>query len=458
MSYFIRLLGGKKAALVLMAVIAALAVLGSIIPQAHITPAENYSAWQAASPYAALFEQLGLTRIFFTWYFYLPVLLFAVNLSLCTWQQVSRLRTSRLPALERAAEAVTKLRNRTEIPHQVTVDAALSSAADVLRKSGFRKHAANSHTLLAVKGVPGGYGMVLFHASLLLIVLGAAVTGLSRFNGYVMIGEGQYYDGRPEMLLYTQRAPLYRNENIPFALRVDSIATEYNKDGILRDFSTNVSYADGNRQHAITYNSPLAHRGYTFHQDKLGYAPRLLITSPEGETLYNGFLIVDTIKDPQGDIYRGGAHLGNLSLAMEFYPDHIEYQGEHYTRSSRPANPLLLLSITSGEEELFFGPLPLGKAADAGGYTVSFEELRRWTGFLVVYDRGYSLLFAGFFLALIALLLYYLFPLQYIFVYCSNGSVKLAGRGLRFPAAFAVTFTSLQEELAHKLNSGEDVK
>jgi len=144
-------------------------------------------------------------ELFYQSFWYrLVLLLLALNLCTCTLQLIRR----------RWLEKRRLLEQLTAAPGTAGVLAALDlpEVERRLRQAGYRVEAAGG-ALLARKGVPSRWGVIVVHLSVLLIMAGSLVTGLG-FIGTLSIYEG---DTKGEIFDWQAQA----DTDLGFALRLD---------------------------------------------------------------------------------------------------------------------------------------------------------------------------------------------------------------------------------------------
>lgn len=236
------------------------------------------------------------------------------------------------------------------------------------------------------------WGSPLLHLGLCVILVGVvfSVTG----------GRQLYYE-----------IPVGETANInvgkqPFKLRVDNFQVEYYEDGVMpRQYRTQslLTDQDGTEQSAsIEVNAPLKHRGVSIIQQSYGWH--------YGVTLDTG-QVSRTL-----DFYReqwltlGGEGSNQVTLGLAFYPDYIEMDGVPANATDRDNQPRLVWVLRVGEAVVNRGILaPQEQAVIQQPLSIRFDSYEYYTGLQAQYDPGIGIIFAGFFLVSMGLLIRYLF-------------------------------------------------
>lgn len=200
----------------------------------------------------------------------------------------------------------------------------------------------------------------------------------------------------------------------PFHLRVDDFEVEYYEDGTTpRQYrsQTWITDEDGSEQAAsIEVNAPLKHRGVSIIQQSYGWH--------YGVSLHTGQVSRSL------DFYReqwltlGGEGSSQVTLGLAFYPDYMERDGIPASASDRANRPRLVWVLRQGETVVSRGVMAPGEQSDIQApLSIRFDDYEYYTGLQAQYDPGIGIIFAGFFLVSIGLLIRYVFAM-------GNGSRK----------------------------------
>ena len=437
-------LSSVRLAVVLLAVLALLSILGTLVPQGQPDP--SYFTRYGPTGYT-LIKYLQLDRLYHSWYYLGLLALLGVNTLACTIKRFRRSwRLVRRPRRLSPAQ-IPRLENSAELRIAVTPSAALERAARVLRGRGYRVTRTGAQ-LLAQKHLIGRLGVDLFHASLLLLLLGALIGGVVGYEAFLTGHKGDVLD-----------VP-----NADFQIRIDDLRVE-NYEGTSRvaDWYTTLTVIEDGREvktQTIEVNHPLTYKGVSFYQSSFGTdwfrEPQLTFqvlrveppsgdeeTSPEliplGEhqvTLEESFPI-----DPER---------GLTAKLRAFYPDFAMGEQGPYNRSPRLNNPAAFLEIYEGDTLKLrgwtfahFPEMQIWVPTDAEGpaghgsmgelpYRIDLVGMHapEFTGLQVSYNPSIWVFYASFVLMAVGMLLNFYLPPRWAWVSAENGrlAVGIVGR------------------------------
>jgi cytochrome c biogenesis protein len=207
------ILSSLRLTIPLLIVLAALSVIGTIIPQ-NATEQQYLQHYSKETYY--ILKGLGLFNMYHSWWFIGVLILLAINLIACS--------AKRLPGVWRQVR-------RT--------------------KSGYAR-----------------LGTYLTHLSVLLILVGALIGAVWGFKGYVEIREGETVKG------FVLNNPQEVVRPLGFQVRCDAFRADFYPDGSPREFLSTLTFIDGNRvviDHApLRVNHPLSYGGLSFYQSSYG--------------------------------------------------------------------------------------------------------------------------------------------------------------------------------------------
>ncbi len=429
MNSVIRFFASVRLAIVLIILVTLAAILGTLIPQGG-------SAAEYAARYhglAAPMMRLGLTGLYHSPGFILLLILFAVNLIVCSLVRLpAKLRRATRPDIEAVARLAG---SKTAATYRVAEAPVEASAAlrHRLEARRFRVRSAEREgriLLLGRKRSLGRFGSDFVHLGLLVILVGAIVTGLARVRSALPLRVGE-----------TAAAP-----GGGFRVRLDDFRTERYPNGSVKDWKSFVSVLpDGASAPAlravVEVNRPLSFRGYSFYQMSYGWdwasatvrldvkpaastdgsapsssspaapsktAPPAAPEAPQSLTLKTGQRVALRADDIDG------------LVVSEFVPDFVMDQaGRIGSRSSEPRNPAALVEGWKGAEKVFaswvfakfpdFHGLTSGRAA---GLTITLAgyEAPEYSVLEAVKDPGTGWVWTGCALVVLGLGLAFYWP------------------------------------------------
>jgi cytochrome c biogenesis protein len=289
-------------ALVLLFLLALAAVPGALLPQRSLN-AGKVGDYLAAHPLVGPWlDRLQAFNVFGSfWFTAIYVLLFVSLLGCLTPRMIEHARSLR-------ATPVPAPRNLARLPKHATATIAGTpdntealAATLAARLRGWRKVIRGSDSgdgtieISAEKGYLREFGNLVFHFSLLGLLVAVAVGKLFGYEGNVIV----IADGGPGFCSASPAAfDSFRAGNTvdgtslhPICLRVNDFAAHYLPSGQATSFAANVDYQSGRdlatgrwRPYRLEVNHPLRVGGDRVYLQGHGYAPTFSVTFPDGQT------------------------------------------------------------------------------------------------------------------------------------------------------------------------------
>ncbi|MFT3887850.1 MAG: cytochrome c biogenesis protein ResB [Arachnia sp.] len=323
-------LTSMRTALALLFLLALATVPGSMIPQRSASPISVMDFKRAYPFWDSILEPLGMYHVYTSPAFSAVYILLFVSLIGCILPRIAKyLRGVRKPPPALPAR-ITRLPESGVGAVEGESSAALDRAESWLKGKRYRTRRV-AEGISAERGYLREAGNLLFHVSLVAVLVGLAWTNLWGFRGSVVVVEKrgfanvitQYDD-------FTAGALLNSDALEPFSVRVDSFAAEFEtgavQRGAARRFDADVvlSDANGERAQLLTVNGPLLTAGGS--QVNLvghGYAPAFTVRDGNGDVAFSGPVVflpqdgnfgsVGVVKAPDARPYR-------LAFEAFFYP------------------------------------------------------------------------------------------------------------------------------------------
>lgn len=271
-----------RLAIVLLAVIAVAALLGTIIPQQEA--AEAFSA-RLHPAVLAVFQALQLFNVYQSAWFILLLLLLAVNLTVCSvdrfpaaWRQF---RGGAVPdGTERLADLPPE---RIVASGKPAAEEAPRLEAILRKRCGrvLRSETTEGFVLAGGKGAFSRFGVFIIHLGVLLLIAGGLAGAVFGVRGYVEIAEG---DSANTMQFRGGK----KAETLPFAIRCDRFTVEHYDDGAPKVFRSDLTFLEQGKialQGALLVNHPIDFGGLRFYQSSYGVLPggRLALSYVRGD-------------------------------------------------------------------------------------------------------------------------------------------------------------------------------
>jgi cytochrome c biogenesis protein len=471
-----------RTALVLLVLLAAASILGSLFPQQSISPQRVTRYFQDHPALAPVLDRLGLFDVFGSaWYMaiYLALLAALVACLVPRARAFARVLRSRPPRGGR----LDRYRTRAEFDTPASPRQALDAAAAVLRRRHYRLAAHEDEEGLAgEKGYLREAGSLLFHVSLLVLLVGLAYGKGFGYRGQAAIVEGETWaNARVGYDAYSPGRFFGSDRLAPFQLRLDDFSNAFHDDGTPREFASRVAALDldGRQTQAqrVAPNRPMTVDGVRVFQSDYGYVPVVRVRGSDGQVLKQEEVL--TLRDPASEVSTGALKVTRarpqLGLELTMFtglrtaPDCPG--GAPFCNDPRLVRPVLVVLPFQGDlqasraQSVFtldhdrlrpLGDRPLvlelgGSGKLPGGTEVTFAELKQYSVLTLASDPGVPVVGAGAALVLLGLVPSLYVTRRRVWVRATptpGGSrVELAGLALQGKAAFAGELARLAEEV-----------
>jgi cytochrome c biogenesis protein len=292
-----RQLTSMRTALVLLFLLALAAVPGSVVPQQNID-AVKVANWKTDHPtLTPVYETLGLFNVYGSVWFSAVYILLMVSLVGCV---VPRLRVywramrAQPPPVPRHLGRLPQSR-RFELDE--APDAVLARAKEVLRRRRYRVSTRATGEVSAEKGYLREAGNLLFHFSVLVVLVGFAAGQLFGYKGGVITIVGQGFSNT--LSQYDDFVPgrLFDPDDLaPLSFDVDDFDVKWLTSGPEmgqpESFAAGITYwsspGAAARKHELAVNHPLSVDGASVFLVGHGYAPVVTVRGGDGKVAYRG--------------------------------------------------------------------------------------------------------------------------------------------------------------------------
>ena len=441
-----RQLTSMRSALILLFLLALASVPGALFPQWSTNPTKAQSYLDNHGWWGTLLNRLGFFNVFSSpWYAAIYLLLFTSLVGCLLPRSWEFLRTLGQPP-------VATPRNLARLPLQAqrTTAAQAPAAADriVAGLRGWRiaRRTEGSGpgavvTISAEKGYLREVGNLVFHLSLLGLLVAVAVGKLFGYEASVIVTAGlpgigsqfcsqagAYDEFRPGILVDG-------TEMAPFCLNVDSFRATYDDAGQAQSFAAQIrSSANGSGDwtaHTVEVNNPLHIAGQRVYLLGHGYSPTFTVTYPDGQQQSSTvpFTPEDELFTSQGAVKfldppgytAADQRTHQLAVVGIFAPSASIHGGLMTSTYPGPEQPGVAVDIYRGDVGLDTGMdqsifsidmnqvsrgllakqarvnLALGESTSLDdGTRITFSGLHEWVSLQTSYDpaQGWALVFA----------------------------------------------------------------
>lgn len=389
--WFWRQLTSMRVALILLLLLAVAAIPGSLVPQRSADP---NGVVQYRQDHPDLFPILDAFPIQAfdvygsVWFSAIYLLLF-ISLIGCVLPRIAhhwrawRGQPPKTPARLQRMAGFTEVRvsnpEATEADREAFASRAVEEAAAILKKLRYRvqvqrasRRGVSEVSVSAERGYLRETGNLLFHVSLLGVLVSVGLGGVYTFNGQKVLVEGETLINQLIDYDTATWGRAFDSSSLElFSLRLDSLDVTYNTPdngnvdaiGLVKDYTADMTLIDPDGQESsqqIRVNHPLRVHGSPIYLIANGYAPKITIRNAEGTVVYSeampfipqdnlNMTSLGVVKVPDG-IVDGAGEPVQIGLRGFFYPTKADLTTGAYT-SNYPdlENPVLTLDLFEGD-------------------------------------------------------------------------------------------------------------
>ena len=484
-----RQLTSMRTALVLLFLLAAGSVPGSLLPQEGTNPASVAQYYSSHPVLARILGDLGLFNVFGApWFAAIYILLFT-SLVGCVLPRTLRLVGSARQPPPRAPGNLSRLPFAVSYATPLAPEAALGSAAKALSGKRFRLRTGPGW-VSAEKGYLREVGNLLFHMALLGLLVSIGLGGLFGYKANRLLVSGTSFANTVTALDEFHPGRLVSPGDLqPFTMTLNKFSASYVTSGPLigqpASFNAAVHYsaAPGSAVHSdtLSVNHPLTVDGVKVFLIGHGYAPMFRVTDGAGKVVFDGavpFIPVETSGlTSEGAIKVPDADPEQLGFVGVFLPSAENVGGQLESVFPAPQNPIVSLVSYGGNLDMNSGasqsvytldtaglhrlpiapqPLVVGqsmKLPDGLG-TLTYTGYQQWISLAITYDPGQLPALVSGIVVLGGLLLSFMVRRRRVFVRAqpgeAGGSVVDFGGLTRSDAAggFEDEFSGLAAEIS----------
>jgi cytochrome c biogenesis protein len=413
-----RLLLSRGTVLTIIALLTAMIVVATLVPQSFTTPAEELAAWRARHPLlAGPAAWLGLHHVYTHALFAGLLLLALLALSLSALEQLRTALRRTWPREARASGA------GVELP------AAIDAVARTLRSRGYLTVRRTATERLLVRHPWGYWGNFFLHLGLVIVVGASTLIGLTQQRASVHLLEGERFESG---------GPWFGEENgvaasrlvLPFTVRLDHLEYRFWPTYGLESVVSTLSLLRPSGPPAtlrVGINDLQQVEGLRIYQGvEIGHAFRVDVE--QGGDRRTATLLIqhpDTPDAPGVNDFRGLLPGGELLRAKYFV--------DAERKSFETFNPLLVLRVDGPGGSLGEARLRPGTSGEIGPYRLHLARVTLWTRLFFVHVTGIPGVFAGFLVIAVGGVLHYFTPpREAALAETGSGSTRMVWRAARF--------------------------
>ena len=429
MRWMWRQLTSMRTALILLFLLAIASVPGSILPQRGNNPL-RVDQWLDENPTTGpILDRLGFFDVYASPWFAAVYLLLFISLIGCVLPRIGQhWRAMRTPP-PAAPRRMLRLPESREFTSADDRESVLASAEQWLRSHRWRVRRGETESdgsawIAAEKGYSRETGNLVFHLSLILILVGVAVGGLLGWKGNVIVREGSGFSNTlTQYDAWGAGRLVDANALDPFSFTLNEFRVDFQRGEAQRGapilFEADVTYRDSPESEpertVIEVNSPLVAAGAKVFLVGHGYAPHFVVRDSTGAVVFDdsvvflpqdgNFTSTGVIKVPDATPSLGfnGLFLPTAALTQELGP-HSTFPAPDYPAvflsaftgdlgldEGRPQSVYTL--DTSRMEQLGLESLLPGDTWELpnGAGSIEFTGFERWSSFQIAHDPGKEL-------------------------------------------------------------------
>ncbi len=347
-----------KLAIIIFALIALTSIIGTILEQ-KAEPAKNIEILSRlfgeslAPNLYNIFDKLGFMDMYHSWWFMGLLILFSVNLIVCSLERLPRIwRLVKEPSSPMTEEKLKKFHINREIVLKGKPDKVKDTVSGAIRHVRFHYteiQEEKGYQFYSQKGNYSRLGVYVTHFSILVILIGAIIGIRLGFSGFLNLPEGEVSN-----VLFS-----VTDKEIPlgFEIRCDNFNVEfYGRSDMPREYQSWLTIIKDGKEvlkKSITVNDPLTYDGITFYQASFGLVPNSFnrgififnVVSSDGKKSTLNLRIGDTFQIPGTNIT---GKIIDFSPALK-----IDEHGQAFTYADQMNNPAALIEFSeSGKHKL----------------------------------------------------------------------------------------------------------
>lgn len=371
--FFWRQLTSMRTALFLLLLLAVAAVPGSLVPQRTSDPNGVVQYYENNPDLAPVLDGVQAFDVYSSvWFSSIYILLF-VSLVGCVIPRTTHHLKALRSAPPKTPARLERLESFTAVDGPgVTTANAISSARAILKKSGYRTvlfETARDSSVSAERGYARETGNLVFHVSLIGVLISVGIGGGFGYSGQKVIVEGDSFAN--VLLSYDSFLPgrFFDDDTLAaYRLTLDDFTVKYeernrNAIGQPLDYTASVTtYSPGSTsgtEREVKVNDPLRLDGSDIYLLGNGYAPRITVRDGNGDVAFSEavpFLPQDANLTSLGVIKVPDALPVQLGMIGFLYPTAAPLPSGAFT-SNFPdlLNPILSLQVFTGDLKLTDG-------------------------------------------------------------------------------------------------------
>lgn len=438
-----------KCTALIMVALAFMFLLGLLIPQKELMGKEAYLAWRQSQPgMVAFLDALQLMDIYAS----IPVLvlwgLFFLNLTIIMVDRTPTIvRRCSMPSLPTDSLSLQRGRHAGVLSGN-----RIQTLAATLKKHGYAVISSDV-SLVAVRNRFASLATLFFHFSFFLILVGGVITFYTKFRGEADVAVGEIFNGA-----YTKVLQKPKISSIPACdFEVREVRPTYYNRTIATDLKVVIRDTFGERFYGI--NRPYRCGNLSFVVSDIDVAPFFGLKDSTGRELDGAFVKLKVLKGSEDSFKMGG-----YTIKVRFFTDVTRSTRETSRDTTLPqalkqvpsmqnsdqqgreiVNPACAVDVLRGGQLVASGILKPGESLLLDGASLEFADLAYWVHFYAGSERGLSIVYAGFILMILALVVRFCFYRRELRAFVHEGATYVSGTAEYYQYLFSEQFSNICE-------------
>lgn len=421
-----------RLAIILLLVIALFSISGTVIEQGQL-PAfyqSNYPEHPALFGFLTwkVIQVVGLDHVYRTWWFLALLVLFGTSLTACTF-------TRQLPALKAAQKwkYYEETRNFKKLALSAELETVpLQSLTPILEKNRYKifqdKNPEKDDMLYARKGIIGRIGPIIVHIGIVAILLGGIWGAMTGFMAQEMISSGDTF----QVKNIIDAGPLSSQDVLKdWSVRVNRFWIDYTPTGGIDQFYSDLSVLNNEEKEVdhekIYVNKPLRYHGVVFYQTDWGISS-VRIRLNKSPIFQLPMAQLDT---------KGKGRLWGTWIPTK--PD----LSEGVSLLAKDLQGMVLIYDSKGK---LINTVRAGMSIPVNGVNLKILDVIGSTGLQIKYDPGIPIVYAGFGLLMLGVVMSY-FSHSQIWALQKGNILYVGGKTNRAQVAFEQEVLGILDQL-----------
>lgn len=359
-----RTLTAMRTAVILLGLVAAAAIPGSLLPQRNVAsdPSAVPNFYADHPDLAPWLDRLQLFDVFASSWFAAIYLLLLVSMLGCVLPRCLRLWRSVRAAPPAAPRFLRRMDRHVEWAADLPAEEVVGRAEAELRRMGYRVEVAGRE-VRGERGYLRELGNLAFHLSLLVLLVGVGAGRLFGFEGRAALIEGDTFTNLRSQYDAFTPSPWTDVDGLePFGFTLDDFEATFEEGaarfGEPRSFRADLTVTEGDgepRSVRVRPNEPLDVNETKAFLTGHGYAPRVTVTDGRGDVAFSGpvmFLPMDQNHTSEGVVKVPDAVPDQLGFEGYFLPTGVIDEGGPTSVFPDALNPTLVLTAFTGDLRL----------------------------------------------------------------------------------------------------------